>query len=255
VIWNFARVSALAVAMAISGPATAQQDLGNVKSELPTQTQNKNWSGEVQRTERGFLIGNPDAKVKMIEFVSYTCGVCAMFAKQGDPAIDLSLVGPGDMSVEIRPVIRNELDLAITLLVNCGDPAKFKSRHSAFLWSQNSWLQKAGQAPQSQQAIWQRGDANARLNASNALNLGSRVIALGTTETEVTACLSDDKAAQKLLDDGKANRAEFGVTSTPSFALDGNLLKDVHQWATLYPILAERFKPTPSTNGGLSGSR
>lgn len=252
-ISNFARVSALAMALAMSPPAMAQQDLGNVKSELPSEPQNKNWSGTVQRTERGFLLGNPDAKVKLIEFISYTCSVCALFAKQGDPAIDLSLIGPGDMSVEIRPMIRNEYDLALSLLVACGDPAKFKARHSAFLWSQASWMEKLAKAPKTQQAIWQRGDTASRLNMSDALTFGQRVIALGTTPTEVTACLSDEKAAQKILNDDKANRAEFGVNSTPSFALDGKLLPDVHQWAALYPVLAERFKPVPSSNEGLSG--
>lgn len=253
-ISKFARYSTLAIALGFSAPGFAQQDLSNPQSAFEQPPANKNWSGTIQRTERGHLIGNPDAEVKLIEFISYTCSVCAIFAKQGDPAIDISLLAPGEMSVEVRPLIRNELDVTISLLVGCGDPAKFKARHSAFLWSQGSWLQKAASAPQSQQAIWQRGDAAARLNASNALNLGGRAIALGLSESEVTACLSDEKAVQKLLANDKADRAEFGVNSTPSFALDGKLLKDVHYWQTLYPVLAERFKPDTASTGGLSDS-
>lgn len=252
-ISNFAKASAIAIAVTVASPTMAQQSLGDTRSTFDSAPDNKNWSGEVTPTERGHLLGNAEAETKLIEFVSYTCSACAAFAMQGDPAIELSLIAPGDMAVEVRPVIRNELDVTVTLLANCGDPKKFKARHSAFLWSQNSWLKQAANAPQTQQAIWQRGDAASRLNASTALNLGARVIALGTTPSEVTACLSDEKAAQALIDKDKANKTEFGFNSTPSFALNGDLLEDVHQWQVLYPVLAEEFKPQPTSENGLSG--
>lgn len=253
-ISTLARSSAAAALLALTAPVGAQQqDLGKPGSAFADSGQTRNWSGTIARTARGHLVGNPDARVKLIEFVSYTCSHCADFARQGEPAIDISLLVPGEMSLEVRPVIRNELDLTISLLVACGDPAGFKERHRDFMWSQKVWLAKFTSAPQTQQAIWLRGDVNARLNAASALELDDKLIARGMSPTQITACLSDSAAAKALITNSNADRAEFGVTGTPSFALNGTLLKDVHHWTTLYPVLAEAFKPTPAAGASFSG--
>ena len=43
----------------------------------------KVWTEVAKKTpEGGYLIGNPDAKIKLIEFGSLTCHVCADFATQ-----------------------------------------------------------------------------------------------------------------------------------------------------------------------------
>ncbi len=201
------------------------------------------WHAEIERTERGFLIGNPDAETELIEFISYTCGHCATFAREGESALDLALLAPGHMSVEVRPVIRNAIDLTVSLLVACGDTDGFKNRHRMYMLGQAAWLAKASSAPQTQQAVWARGDRAARLNAAQALDLDDMLAARGTSMSEINTCLSDDEAALALIRNANADRDEFAVSGTPSFALDGELLNEVHNWGALYPILAARFRP------------
>lgn len=249
-IARLAKTAALAGALALTTSVGAQQDLSNPGSTFDKAPTDKNWSGDVSRTERGHLVGNPDAEGKLIEFVSYTCGHCASFAKQGDPAIDLTLLVPGKMNLEVRPVIRNYLDLTVSMLVACGDDKGFKARHRDFMWSQSIWLDKAIKAPQSQQAIWQRADKSARISMAAALDLDDKLIARGATASEINTCLSDDAAAQKLIDNARADLADFAIPGTPSFALDGKLLNNVHDWSALYPVLSQRFAPRPSTTGG-----
>jgi protein-disulfide isomerase len=252
----FAKSTAAAALLALTAPAGAQgQDLAKPDSAFADSVPKRNWSGVVERTSRGHLVGNPDAEVKLIEFVSYTCPHCADFARQGEPAIDLSLLVPGDMSLEVRSVIRNELDLTVSLLVACGDPAGFKERHRDFMWSQRVWLDKFSNAPKTQQAIWLRGDVNGRLNAASALDFDDKLIARGFSPTQITACLSDTAATKALIAHSNADYAEFGVPGTPSFALDGKLLKDVHHWGALYPVLAEKFKPVPASQDSAFGGQ
>ncbi len=251
---KFASFAALAAALALTAPANAQereQDLSNPDSAFVDTFQKGNWHAVIEPTERGHLIGNPRADAQLIEFVSYTCGHCASFAFEGEPAMDLVLLMPGEMSLEVRPVIRNALDLTVSLLAACGDPRQFKSRHRAFMTSQSQWLRKARAAPQSQQAIWLRGDRNGRLNAARALDLDDMLVKSGQSVADINACLSDDSAAKALIDNSKADRDEFGVPGTPSFALDGKLLKGVHNWEALYPVLSERF--TPQESDGFAG--
>jgi len=232
--------AAAALALA-TGPAGAQQDLSNPDSAFAPEGNPGNWQTTITRTARGHLIGNPRADARLIEFVSYTCGHCANFTAQGEPALELALLMPGKMTLEVRPVIRNAIDLTVSLLAGCGDPARFKDRHRALMGSQTEWLGKARGAPQSQQAIWARGDKAARMNAASALGLSAMLVRAGQSTSQINACVMDDAAAQKLMENGRADYAEFAIAGTPSFALDGKLLDEVHSWDALYPVLSARF--------------
>jgi len=230
-----------AAGLALATGAATAQDLSRPDSAFAPKPKGGNWQNTVERTERGHLIGNPEAETRLVEFISYTCPHCADFAARGEPALDMVLLGPGKLTVEVRPVIRNGLDLAVTLLANCGDPAQFKVRHRTLILAQADWLGKALAAPQSQQAIWQRGDRAGRQNAAAALGLTAMLAAKGQSKAELDTCIADDTAAKTLLRNDEADASEFGVNSTPSFAIDGKLLADVHNWEGLYPLLRDRF--------------
>ena len=241
-----AAVATLALAPAL--PATAESpaqenQLRDPRSAFVPDGRRAAWHAEVERTERGHLIGNPEAEAALIEFISYTCGHCATFAREGEGALDLVLLAPGHMTVEVRPVIRNAIDLTVSLLVQCQGPEKFKDSHRLFLMRQDQWLGKARQAPQSQQAIWARGDRAARVAMAQALDLDDMLADRGASMADIRTCLNDDAAARALIDNSNADRTEFGVPGTPSFALDGELLDGVHDWRSLSPVLEERFRP------------
>jgi len=236
----FLTAAALMLAITV-GPVAAQQDLSRPRSDFVPKDNPGNWQSTIKRTERGHLIGNPEAETRLIEFISYTCPHCADFTAKGEPALELALLIPGKITLEVRPVIRNGIDLAVTLLAQCGDPAGFKDRHQMLMLSQADWLAKAQGAPQTQLAIWARGDKAARMNATSALGLTEMLVRRGQSRSQLDACVSDDVAARKLVDSGTADFAEFAVNSTPSFALDGKLLNDVHSWDALYPVLSARL--------------
>lgn len=224
-----------------------RQDLANPDSAFANSAKKGTWQAKITRTEKGYLIGNPRAPATMIEFISYTCPHCADFADEGERGLDLTLVAPGKMSLEVRSFVRNPLDLAASLLAACGPTEGFKDRHRRLMNAQSDWLDKARNAPRSQLEVWFRGDASARVNAANALGLVDMFAKAGMSRSTLTSCLMDDKAAAKLMDDTDAARSEFAVPGTPSFALDGELLKDVHDWKTLYPVLSARFAPSAAT--------
>ena len=249
-------MSALAlagIALALqSATPSAAQSLGDTRSELIDDLPPQNWLNVIERTEKGHLNGNPDADVQLIEFISYTCSDCADFAKQGDSTLDLAAVGPGHIAVEVRPVIRNYLGLVVSLLVQCGDPSGFKNRHRAFLYSQETWLDKAVKAPQSQKQIWARSTPDARVNASRALGFDDMMRDRGFSVTQIDRCLRDEAQAQTIKTNDLADRATFSITGTPTFALNGETLASVGDWPSLAATLQERFRPAPqeSVTGG-----
>jgi len=228
---------AAAAALLATGAATAQP----AQKSLAPNESTKSWPATIERTARGHAIGNPDAEIKLIEFISYTCPHCADFAARGEPPLEIVLLQPGKVTLEVRPVIRNGIDLAVTLLAQCGDPAGFKGRHQALMLSQAEWLGKVRNAPQSQVQLWLRGDKAGRMNAASALGLTTMLAKRGQSQAELDACVSDDAAAARLRANDAADFAEFAVPGTPSFALDGKLLADVYNWEALYPVLSARF--------------
>jgi len=248
-------LSAAAAALALAtGPVLAEQqpgaqDLSRPKSAFGAQDNPGNWPATIVRTPRGHLIGNPEAETQLIEFISYTCPHCSDFAARGEPALEIVLLKPGKMNVEVRPVIRNEIDTMVSLLAQCGDPAGFKGRHQALMLSQADWLGKARAAPESQKAIWLRGDKAGRTNAANALGLIAMLAQRGQAVAELDACVADDAAAAALRNNSKADYDDFGVPGTPSFALDGKLVPEVFTWEGLYPVLSAHFSAASAPSG------
>ncbi len=243
--------ASLGAALTLATPLAAQSSASS-NSEFADDLPPQDWLNTIERTEKGYRNGNPKAEAELIEFISYTCMGCAYFARQADSTLDVAAVGPGFVSIEVRPVIRNWLDTVVSLLVQCGEPDGFKMRHRAFLYSRDTWYAKAQNAPQGQKLIWQRNTPASRVNAAQALDLDDVMQDRGFSGTQINNCLRDEAAAKKIKADDEANRAEFGVPVTPSFALDGKALAETHDWPTLARVLQERFRPKPqeSVTGG-----
>ncbi len=203
---------------------------------------NGNWNTQVEKTERGHLIGNPEAEATLTEFLSYSCPACAMFTYQGEGALQLAFIGPGKWRFEIRPIIRNEADLVATMLVQCGDTDKFSQNHTMFLLRQNDWLPRFSQATAGQRTLWAEGKTAAgRRSIASALGFYQMMETRGYARTDADRCLADQNVANRLVANTKADFDEYGIPGTPSFAIDGEVLEHVHSWQALVPHIGKRF--------------
>lgn len=195
-----------------------------------------NWTATVTVAENGtHTLGNPQAPVKLTEYVSYTCPHCATFQQQAEAPLRLAYVTPGKVSVTVHHFVRDPVDMTVAMLINCGDAKGFFERHNAFLRAQDAWLGKATKMSEAQQQRWSTGTVAARLQAvASDLDLYQPMTQRGFTRSEINRCLSDEAMARKLTkltQDAVAS----GVKGTPSFALNGTVLPDTHDWQTLDP--------------------
>ena len=67
-------------------------------------------------------MGNPKAKVKLVEYGSLTCPHCRHFAETGMVPLK-AYVKSGKVSFEYRNYILNGIDVAATLVARCGGAA------------------------------------------------------------------------------------------------------------------------------------
>ena len=86
----------------------------------------KAWNDVVSATpEGGFRMGNPDAPVKLVEYGSRTCHVCADFDKAAHEPLTTRYVATGKVSYEFRDYLRNGADVAAALVGGCGGTGPF----------------------------------------------------------------------------------------------------------------------------------
>lgn len=188
----------------------------------------------------GYMRGNPNAPVKLVAFVSYTCSHCAHFEIEADAQLTLGFVGNGKGAVEVRPYLRNPLDVAATLLATCGSPAKFVGNHTAILRAQAKWLRSP---TQSEIARWSNPDFAARMRAiAGDLGLYALMEARGYARPELDRCLTNKPLAEKIANQNRSDSEIHQIAGTPSFLIDGELQQGVHDWANLRPLLQARTK-------------
>lgn len=222
------RVLALAIIAALSaGTAQAGQ---------------QNWNQTVTVTPAGnHVLGNPDADVKLVEFVSYTCPHCAHFEEQADSAMRATYVAQGKLSVEVRNFLRDPVDMTVALLTNCGPPSKFFANHTMFMRSQDKWIAPLGTAGPTQKQRWSSGTFATRTRAiATDFGFYKMMQDRGYDRPTIDRCLADETKAKRLAA-GTDEAQEAGVMGTPSFSLNGDLLAGTHTWATLYPQIQARM--------------
>ncbi len=199
------------------------------------------WSETVNPSEAGGLVmGNPDAPIKLVEYMSITCSVCATFGEAGFDAIRDKYVESGRVSFEIRNFVRDPIDLSAALLSRCGGNAPYFALTKAILGDQNALLTRAQQV-----------QAQGRLDAALQAPLDSRFVQLaeavdlisffqqrGIAEDQARTCLADTEAAEKLMNDTQRAATEENVQGTPTFLLNGRRL-DGTSWPVVETALQE----------------
>ena len=195
---------------------------------------NRNWITVVAEVDGAHRIGNPEAKVRLVEYVSYTCPHCAEFVREADDRIKHAYIMPGHVSVEVRHLIRDPVDLTVVMLAHCGPASKFALNHSMFMLQQDKWIGPASTATAAQRARWTTGDGRTRRRAvANDLGLIPMMEGRGYDRVELDRCLSDDAAAARFAEQSRKDGSRPGIVSTPSFAINGVVMPGTHTWSTL----------------------
>jgi protein-disulfide isomerase len=197
------------------------------------------WSRTVVATpEGGFRMGNPAAKVKLVEYGSLTCGHCANFAKAGMASLVGTYVRSGKVSYEYRNFILNGLDVAASLVARCGGPGRFFPVADRLYATQGQWMGRITDLTEAQKAQMSALPENQRLGRvaelAGIVQIGAQN---GIAPASAKRCLSDPAALGRLGKIAEAANAQ-GVEGTPTFFINGANI-GTHTWATLEPILRD----------------
>jgi protein-disulfide isomerase len=198
----------------------------------------RDWTRNVVATpELGFRMGNPAARVKLVEYGSMTCPHCAHFSAEGDVAL-ASYVRRGTVSYEFRNYVLNGIDVAATLLARCSGPNSFFPMTHRLYSTQSQWVGRiTGLGDAEKQALRALPEAQRLPRLAQLGGLTQIAGSYGVTPARAARCLTDESGIGQINRIGEA-AAALGVEGTPTFLLNGANI-GTHTWATLEPILRE----------------
>lgn len=196
---------------------------------------NGDWTQIVTQTpEGGYLMGNPDAPVKVVEFASMTCPACARFSREGSEELREQYVRSGQVSFEFRNFVLNAADATASVLARCmPDSAFFRVTEQLFT-EQQDWLGNLDEAEGQQIQSLPPGQQLAAY--ARALELDQFFRARGMTDERFNQCLGDQQAAQRLAERTQQAGTQYRIPGTPSFLIN-NELADASTWEELEPLI------------------
>ncbi len=196
------------------------------------------WTQAIRETERGFLMGNPDAPVKLVEYASITCPHCADFTNQGGAEGIRNYVRSGRVSWEYRPYMLFPTDPGLFALLRCNGPDSYFQLADQLYAEQQNWLARAQTYMQANQAAVQAMDLQTR---AATLARESGVDAFfrqrGMTQQQIDQCLADPRNLQRVADDTQHATQTDGVSGTPTFFINGAQQPNIGFWNQLEPLL------------------
>lgn len=209
-----------------------------------TRVATRDWSQVTARTPTGsFIQGNPNARVKLVEYLSLTCPHCAHFEGEAIAPLTAKYIRPGLVSYEVRHALRDPFDFAGTLLVRCGGPQNFFATLPKVFAQQDSWFAKA--------QAWAATEQSGKLPPDEMLPRASSGAGfpalLGMAPEKANACLTDhDEQTVLTAMAGLAWRLP-DFPGTPAFAINGALAPELRTWADLDARLTRLLKTRSPT--------
>ena len=232
---KIALAAPLALLLAACGGDTGEIEESDAIAAIPA-PDGSNWGDTVTVSEYdGYVLGNPDAPIKLVEYASHTCGACAAFAATAKESIK-EYVATGVVSFEQRNLVLNPIDLSIAQIVRCG-PKESMQPLSDQTWANLNMIfanieangaayEQAGSLPVDQRFV----------QIAEAAGLIDFYAARGLSADQQRECLSDGEAIEKIANNSTEQGQEFGITGTPTFLLNGRKI-DTNRWTDIEPML------------------
>ncbi|MDB5420254.1 MAG: DsbA family protein [Brevundimonas sp.] len=145
------------------------------------------------------VLGRADAPVTVIEYASFTCSHCGHWNNDVFPAFKTQFIDTGKVKLVFRdlPTDPQQYSMSAALIGRCAEPHRFFAVAGSFFAGQAALATGGGRA-------W----------FDNGIALS------GKSREDIQACFADEAKQAALTNDVNAAIAA-GVTSTPSFFVNG----------------------------------
>lgn len=224
----------LACAIALAAMTGSSGERAHAASNAPNKSAHskpskaRDWTAVVSTTPAGgFVMGNPNAKVKLIEYGSMTCPHCARFDEAATPKLISNYVKTGAVSWEFRNYVRDATDVTASLLARCSGTKGFFPVTRALFKDQSKWEERIVQASDDQRKQIDDLPLNQKfLAVAKLMGFQQWAAAHGVPVSKSTQCLTSEEAVNKLVEMTSSATTDFpDFKGTPSFVINGALVE------------------------------
>ena len=235
----------LACAVALVAVAGCHSKQGDAATNTPMKLEQVkpptggDWSQVVNPTPAGgFVMGNPNARVKLIEYGSMTCPHCKRFDDTAVPQLIDRYVKSGQLSWEFRNYVRDALDVTASLIARCNGAKSFFPLTRALYDDQENWFTKVQAAPEDQMTQIQNLPANQQfVQLAKLAGFQDWAAARGLPPAKSNQCLSSQQSVDQLVQITSDATNQFpGFQGTPTFVIGGKMVE-------LGPVTEEQVWP------------
>jgi protein-disulfide isomerase len=214
--------------------------IGGDKAATVAAPAGKAWSDVVAKTpDGGYLMGNPNAPIKLVEYGSLSCPHCAKFAEESYDELVNKFVGSGRVSYEYRSFAIHPQDVPLTVLAECGSPeAFFPLVHQIYTNFD------AMNAPLGDPAVQAKANATSQVAPpqrfvalADALGYSAFFAQRGISLDQGKACLLNSANAQGVADHAQ-KYGDDGITGTPTLIVNGAKVDSTEWSATRQALMA-----------------
>jgi protein-disulfide isomerase len=208
---------------------------GNVQQAAPVAAvaapAGGNWTETVAKTAEGYLLGNPAAPIKLVEYGSRMCPTCGAFAREGMQPLENTYVASGKVSYEFRDfMVHGAMDLPATLLGQCVDQSAFFVVLEQAFQNQQAFLDKLqAMPPATQQQLQTMPPVQAVNTMADQMGMVDFFKQRGLPEAKARQCMADTAKIDALTKITQDASTAGTVTGTPTFLLNGKKL-DAVSW-------------------------
>ncbi len=174
-------------------------------AEAPVNPETCEPSKDVVVTDADYIIGDKNAPVTLVEYLSQTCSHCAEFRAIEIPRIEETFVKSGKLRIVFRELHRNNVDVAASVLGRCLGRDGFLPFTDMLLENQRSWM----------------------MREDNDIVAGLREMArrAGMSSEDFESCLKKQDEATKLAKASQDDARKYCMTGTPTLLLNGRKLE------------------------------
>lgn len=177
------------------------------RSAVPGQTSLPGLTAEAQTTEAlpevaEMTMGDPNAKVKLVEYASYTCPYCATFHTNVLQPLKADYIDTGKVHFTLREVYFDRYGLWAAMVARCGGADRYFGISDILFSTQRDWA--ASDDP---------GTV-----VQNLRRIGRTA---GMDDAKLDACLNDGPMAQAMINVFQTNTQADGVQGTPTLMING----------------------------------
>lgn len=208
----------------------------NPRPPVPANAAVADWSKSARLTPAGtVIVGNPAARFKLVEYLSFTCPHCAQFARDSADVLQRRLIASGKVSIEYRPLVGEEVALSATIVARCAAPARYPSTIDTIFARQDIWLPIAANFFEREARRFADAKPLERVQiAAQTSGLYDIAREQGLKDAQLAQCFANGPLVGQVL--RSSDSALKTVRSTPSFTL-GGADTGAHDWPSLERVL------------------